>query len=235
MHQAPQQAREPIINAPLIVLVLLAALIIVHLSLRLLPAEDAYWSMIYMAFVPGRLGEIGGAPPGGFWVGVSSMLTHALVHADWLHLGINGAWLLAFGTIIARRSGSLRFLGLFVAASMAGALAFYIVHPTQNVPLVGASGAVSGLMGAAFRLLFSAADQGGMWLLREHPQLVPRMPLIVALQDRRVIAAVLAWVGINLLFAFGFSDMLGEGEIAWEAHLGGFFCGFLLFRWFDRA
>ena len=235
MDQSPRPAREPIVNAPTVVLLLIALLVVVHVVRLVVDIERATWILIHFAFIPARLSDVGVTIPGGFPAGVTSTLTHAFLHADWLHLTINGAWLLAFGSIVARRSGALLFLALFVVCSIAGALAFYVVNPSQLVPLVGASGAISGMMGAAFRLLFSAADYGGFWVLREHPERVPRMSLAAALTDQRVLMAVAAWVGINLLFAYGLSDMFGEGEIAWEAHLGGFFAGFLLFGLFDQG
>jgi membrane associated rhomboid family serine protease len=47
--------------------------------------------------------------------------------------------------------------------------------------------------------------------------------------------AVLIWLAINLVFGFGLGDMFQSGEIAWEAHIGGFLVGFLFFSWFDRG
>ena len=148
---------------------------------------------------------------------------------------INSAWLLAFGALIARRCGPLGFLGLFAASSIAGALFFFLINANQMIPLVGASGGVSGLMGAAFRVIFSASHFGGMQAMREHPNAIPRMPLQVALFDRSTMIGVGLWLAVNLIFGLGLADFLESGDIAWEAHVGGFLFGFLLFRWFDKG
>jgi membrane associated rhomboid family serine protease len=204
--------REPIFNAPTIVLVVIALFVAIH-AVRdfLLSYEDQMDAIIYLAFIPARLTELGARLPGGFSVGLSSTLTHAFLHGDWLHLTINGAWLLAFG-----------------------ALFFFVMNPSGVIPLVGASGAISGMMGGAFRLIFST-EGGGFSMLHHHPMAVPRMPLALALRDQRTMTAVLIWLAINLVFGFGLGDMFQSGEIAWEAHIGGFLLGFLFFSWFDRG
>ena len=61
------------------------------------------------------------------------------------------------------------------------------------------------------------------------------MPLSVALQDRRLVMATLAMVFINVLAIFGFGSVSESGGIAWEAHIGGYFAGLLLFGLFDVA
>ncbi len=229
----PPDQRQPVINAPTSVLVLIATLVVVHAVRDYLPFDEARLGLIYLAFIPARLTEIGAGLPGGQLIGLTSMVSHAFLHADWIHLTVNGAWLLAFGSLIARRSGALRFFALFLASAVAGAALFFLVNSNELAPLVGASGGISGLMGAAFRVLFAAFDVGGIRVLQEYPNLVPRMPLQVALVDRRTMSAVAIWLGVNLVFGLGLSDMFQSGEIAWEAHVGGFLFGFLMFRWFD--
>lgn len=234
VHEQPGR-HEPAFNAPTIVLVLIAGLIIVHTVRQWLPDADDRYILIMLAFIPARLTELGAGLPGGPIAGVTSTFSHALLHADWLHLMINSAWLLAFGSLVARRCGAIGFLALFAFSTAAGAIFFFLVNANQMVPLVGASGGVSGLMGAAFRVIFSAMNVGGIAVLREHPNAVPRMPLQVALVDRSTMTGVVLWLAVNLIFGLGLSDFFQSGEIAWEAHVGGFLFGFLLFRWFDRG
>jgi len=228
--------REPIFNAPTIVLVVIASFVAIHAIRKyLLDYDGQTEALIYFAFIPARLTSAGAeALPGGFPAGLWSTLTHAFLHADWMHLTINGAWLLAFGSLIARRCGVVGFLALFAFSAAAGALAFFAVDPAAMVPLVGASGAISGMMGGAFRLLFSTPADG-ISLLHSFPMAVPRMPLALALRDRRTMTAVALWLAVNLAFGFGLGDMMQSGEIAWEAHIGGFLFGFLGFTWFDRG
>lgn len=228
--------REPIFNAPTIVLVVIAVFVVVHAVREYaLDYDGQIEALIYLAFIPARLTEMGGPLPGGLTIALTSTITHALLHGDWLHLTINGAWFLAFGSLISRRSGLVGFLLLFAASAIAGALFFTAFNPSGMVPLVGASGAISGLMGAAFRLIFSVGPGAGFATLHSHPIAVPRMPLARALRDQRTMTAALIWLGINLAFGFGMGDMMQSGEIAWEAHIGGFLFGFLAFAWFDKG
>ena len=227
--------REPVFNVPTIVIVLIAFLVIVHTVRQALSYDDDGFVIIYLAFIPARLTEVGAGLPGGVLAGYTSTFTHSLLHADWLHLTLNSAWLLAFGALIARRSGALGLLALFATSAIAGALFFFLVNANGMTPLVGASGGVSGLMGAAFRVIFSASHFGGVQMMRENPNAIPRMPLQVALFDRSTMIGVGLWLGVNLIFGLGLGDVIQSGEIAWEAHVGGFLFGFLLFRWFDRV
>ncbi len=233
------QSRQPIVNAPGIVLVLLGLMAAVHGGRQLLdPALDDQ-VLVALALIPARsqllgLPPMGGSLPGGELAVWTQFVTHMLLHGDLTHLLINGAWLLVFGSIVARRLGSVRFLVFFVATGIAAGLAFFLVHRTELQPMVGASGAVSGLMAGALILIFSAADVGSGSLVTRYARLVPRLPLRRLLVDRRMIAATLALVGLNLLLATSFGAFLSGGSgIAWEAHLGGYFAGLLAFGLVD--
>ena len=78
---------------------------------------------------------------------VWTFVTYALLHADWTHLTVNSVWLLAFGSAVAWRFGTARFLGFFAMTAAAGAAAHLVLHIGEPLPLVGASAALSGLHG----------------------------------------------------------------------------------------
>ncbi len=101
--------------------------------------------------------------------------------------------------------------------------------------MVGASGAISGLMGAVFRLMFAADDAATRRVLHEDAAAAPRLSLRSTLTSRRALAAILIWVGVNALAALGLGELSSAGAIAWEAHVGGFFTGLLAFELFDRG
>src|SRR5262245_16780943 len=102
--------REPIFNAPACVVVVIAVLALVHGGLWLLPPDEQIWWTWALAFVPARYVDGAGDIPGGGTAAFTSFLTHQLVHGDLTHLAINSAWLLAFGSPVARRIGTVRFL-----------------------------------------------------------------------------------------------------------------------------
>lgn len=224
---------EPIFNVPGSVVAVLAVMTGVHAVRSLLPPDDELWLTFAMAFIPARYAGYADQLPGGDLASFTSFITHMFVHGDLTHLIFNSAWMLAFGGAIALRMGAGRFLGLAGLCGVVGAVLFLIINPGLAVPVVGASGAVSGLMGAAMRFLFSAMDMGGVWMLREAPKMVPAMSLATALRDKRIIAVTLIWLGLNFLALFGFGGVEAPGGIAWEAHVGGYLAGFFAFGLFD--
>lgn len=228
------QSREPMFNAPAIVVWLLGLLVLVHVGLSLLPDREAWTVTIMLALNPARYTGYADALPGGKVAAVTSFVTHQLVHGDLMHLGINAAWLLAFGSAVARRIGTARFLLFAVLSGIAGALAFIACHLGESTDMVGASGALAGLMGGAFRFLFSAFDDGGPDAFQGDQRLIRRMSLGELFRDRRAQLAIGFWVGINFATALAAPLFTSAGGIAWEAHLGGFAFGLLLFGLFDR-
>ena len=228
-------AHEPIFNVPRPVLVVLAVLVLVHVGRSLVSPEEDLWLLLAGAFIPARYGPMGPELPGGELALFTSPFTHMLLHGDWVHLGLNAAWLLAFGGAIAERTGALRFYLFFVLCGLAGAAAFSLANGDLMQPMIGASGAISGLMGGALRFLFPAFDSGGLRRLREAPRSVPLMPLSEALTDRRILATSAVLVVINVLTIVGFGVAQNSAGIAWEAHLGGYALGLITYGLFDNV
>jgi membrane associated rhomboid family serine protease len=229
-----QAEREPIFNVPGSVIALITIFIAVHVLRQLLPVQQDDWFTVAMAFVPARYDGYADQLPGGEIASVTSFLTHMLVHGDLTHLMFNSAWFLAFGGAIALRVGTVRFLAFTAFTGIVGALTFLAFHFGEAVPVVGASGAVSGMMGAVMRFLFSALDMGNLQALRERPRSVPLMSLQESLSDRRVLAVTAIWLLLNAITAFGIPGISSGGEVAWEAHLGGYLAGLLCFGFFDH-
>jgi membrane associated rhomboid family serine protease len=228
--------REPIFNAPAVVGWTLAALAAIHVVRQFLtPTEDGQILLLF-AFIPARYGlsPFGGVP-GGLAADIWTFVTYAGLHASFTHLIVNGVWLLAFGSPVAWRFGGARFLLFAAVTAAAGAAAHLASHPGAAVPLVGASAAISGLTAAAIRFVFHAG--GPLGLLRRRGAAAfsqPAVPLVVALRTPAVLLFVAVWFGINLLYGVGSSGLTPVGaEIAWQAHIGGFVAGLLLFPLFD--
>jgi membrane associated rhomboid family serine protease len=230
--------REPIFNVPGVVLATIGVLVLVHAvrTYGLSLADDQRF-LLNFAFFPARydlspVTQI--AWPGGLAADIWSFVTYAFIHGDWTHLGLNAVWLAAFGSAVARRFGTLRFLLFFVITAAAGAAAHLATHLGDFWPMAGASAAVSGYMAAAIRFVFQVG--GPLGWMRGHPDAYrqPAAPLLVALRNPGVMVFLAAWFGLNLLFGVGTFSLLDEGQsIAWQAHLGGFVAGLLLFPLFD--
>lgn len=227
--------REPIFNVPSGVLAVLGVLIAVHVLLAMMPPEDFNWWVLALAFIPARYSGFASQLPGGDTAAVTSFVTHMAVHADVVHLGFNSVWLLAFGSVLCARIGSLRFIAFSLAGGIAGVLLFLLINPGLMAPVIGASGAVSAMMGAVMRFLFPAMDRHEGYLLRHNPRAIPSMTLAGALTDRRVVLFSIVFIAINLLAIIGFGKFGVEGSIAWEAHVGGYIFGLCAFAAFDIA
>jgi membrane associated rhomboid family serine protease len=231
-----KQTSEPIFNIPPVVSVTIGVMILVHAVrvLVLTPHQDD-WFLLEFAFIPQRYTLPAAVFPGGLGAEIWTFVTHAFIHANLLHIGVNIAWLLPFGTAVARRFGTVRFLGFFAVSAAAGALAHLATHWGEAVLMVGASGAISGLMAAAMRFVFQRGGPIHLWDPKNFETYqVPAEPLLECLRDRRVLVFLLMWFGLNLLMGAGGIPFPGVEEgVAWQAHIGGFLAGLLLFPLFD--
>ena len=231
--------REPLFNVPSVIVASLAVLVLIHGVRTLLLTEDQdIWILLYFAFIPARYDStavLGGLLPGGVGADVWTFVTYSLLHGSWMHFGVNAVWLLAFGSAVARRFGAMRFLAFFAITAAAGAAMHLLTNSGSQAPMIGASASISGAMAAAMRFAFQRG--GPLGALRggdDDSFRVPALPLRHVLSDPRVLAFLAVWFGINILFGLGSQSITGDNEVvAWQAHIGGFLAGLLLFSWFD--
>jgi len=193
-------ASEPLFNAPMASVALLSLLAIAYgIQVFLLSPEE-----VYAAALSGQ------ALAEGRW---STLVTHIFLHAGLIHLLMNGGAALAFGPPVARQFGpgaraGIVFLLFFLVCGVIGGLGFVALNAGGTTVAVGASGAVSGLWGAASRLI---GRRSGLWGLWEGP----------------VRGQIVVVVGLNLLIGV-VGHLFGGLPIAWEAHIAGFVAGLLL-------
>lgn len=234
------QRREPVFNLPAVVTALIVVLALIHLvrTTLLWPRQDDALLLLF-SFIPARYeaASLGIEFPGGGLAELWTPITYGFLHGDLIHLGVNSVWLAAFGSALAWRFGAGRFLLFSLLATMGGAAAHYLAHSHDFVPMVGASGAISGHMAGVSRFMFQS--RGPLAGVGRDPRArfqVPAVPLSGLLADRRVLAFLAVWFGINLLAGFGTLALPGEeAVVAWEAHVGGFLVGLLTFDLFDPA
>ncbi len=219
-----QQDSQPVFNMPPVVVGLIGLCAAVYLIQTYLVSDSQYiWMMDNLAFIPLRFSLGDGFSDPSAWF---TALSYSFMHGGIAHLAVNCVWLAAFGSPLAGRTGTRIFLVFWALTAIIAAFTHFALHPESNISLVGASGAISGMMGAAarfgFRRVTYYSDKG-----REVPAFGgPILSIGQTLQNRSVLIFVGFWMIINVvtgLYSTGPGELSG---IAWEAHIGGFFAGF---------
>lgn len=231
----PPRERQPIFLLPGVIAVLGGVMIVIQgLFSYVLNESQVNDLIIWFAFFPARL-AMPNLFPGGVLSLVWSTLTYAFIHGGWAHVLGNVAWLVIFGTPVARRYGALRMLAIFGLSSIIGALAYAVSDWGSLVPLVGASGGIAGATGAAMRFVFEPV------VVARHPETGAQVVLGRQMASFRQMFRnpttrffILFWIIANCAVPL-LPLLIGERiEIAWQAHLGGFFTGILLVPFFEH-
>jgi membrane associated rhomboid family serine protease len=198
-------AGERAINLPPVVLWLIGINVAVQL-LRGVLSDDADASLIQ------QFGLVPAAYSGGstdLLSQVAAPLTYQFLHGGWVHLVVNMVSLAAFGAPVARLLGARRFMLFYLSAGVVAGFAHVVFSPDSVDPVIGASGAISGIFG------------GVLMLMRSVGSLTSILP----------VAAI--WIGLNVFFGLygGTPGAAGE-QVAWMAHIGGFVYGLATIRFF---
>jgi membrane associated rhomboid family serine protease len=229
---APPPQRQPIFNMPPAITGLLGLLVAVCAAQTWWPAANE-WLVLNLAFIPARFTQPDSGLFGG-QAGVWTFVTYAFLHGGWIHLATNGLWLAAFGSPLARRFGTGRFLLFSAVGAVGGAIAHFAAFFGDVTPMVGASAAISAHMAGVSRFAFQPGGALSGRRFGRPDDLVPALSIMAMLRERRVLTFLGVWFGINLLFGvFGGAAFGAPGAVAWQAHIGGFAAGLLLFPLFD--
>lgn len=145
------------------------------------------------------------------------MLAALFLHGGWLHLLGNLAYLCVFGDDVEGKIGPRRYLLLYLASGLAASAAQIAVTPRSTLPLIGASGAIAGVLGA-FLVLFPKAKLSGV---------LPLGCLVIPMKSRAFLF-IPFWFLLQLYGALAAAPGSGSGGVAWYAHLAGFAAGPLL-------
>jgi len=196
----PSPPREPIFNpaafeaVPVLLLVALMVGVQAWMSSRSIYVQNELYRDY--AFFSVRL-----------WEGrdLTALATHAFLHGGWPHLAMNMIALFALGTFCWKRMGSANFFGFFVITAAAGAITFALIRPSETGPLVGASGAIFGLLAAFKYIQFAMIAERGVDVRRD---------------------AILFLAQVTVInFVLGLAT---GGMMAWEAHFGGLAIGWFI-------
>lgn len=203
--RAANDVREPVLNLPPAVKWLSLALLVITAAGVLLPQEMFYAILFFGGFVPARY--TGGLPFGA--EAVYSPVTHLFLHGGALHAGVNIITLMAFGTGLEREMGARRMLLLYFASGLLAAAMHFAIFPHLQGPLIGASGAISGLFGGILMMMYDSGVMGkGLW----------RMGVFIGI-----------WLLITAFFGY-FGVPGTDMAVGWTAHIGGFLAGLALYR-----
>ncbi len=196
----------------LTVIIVLVNLFVFGFELSLPPAEFREFISTW-GFTPRVMSEVN------FTRGFLTIFSSMFIHGGLLHVAGNMLYLWIFGGSIEEKLGPFRFLTFYLLAGMAGALSQYFIFPTSQMPMIGASGAVAGVLGA-YMVLF------------------PESRILTAVLFFYIIRLVYLpawfllgfWVFIQFMHGLLSLGVAASGGVAWFAHIGGFFAGVFLVK-----
>ncbi|NLZ93790.1 MAG: rhomboid family intramembrane serine protease [Firmicutes bacterium] len=152
---------------------------------------------------------------------VTPLISYQFLHASWLHIGSNMLYLWVFGDNIEDRIGHVKYFFFYLLmGTLAGLLQVYL-DPTSRIPIIGASGAVAGVLGA---YLISCP----------HARVLAIIPMFILLTVTEVPAVIFLGFWFFLQLFSGFTSLGVEVAIAWWAHIGGFVAGIALINFFGK-
>ena len=211
-------------TTPVVTMALIAINIVVFLyQMSLQVTGDAGASAALQAFVfefgavPCRISGVCAAA-GDFPPPVATIFTSMFLHGGLLHVGGNMLYLWIFGDNVEDTLGHGRFLIFYFLSGLVAAASQTLLNPSSSVPMIGASGAVSGVLGA-YLILFPYATVLTLVMFIFFIRLI-RIPALIVLGF---------WIVVQFLNGLGsFQRATGEGGVAWFAHIGGFLAGIVI-------
>ncbi|MGD9916149.1 MAG: rhomboid family intramembrane serine protease [Rhizobiaceae bacterium] len=199
------------ISAQYVTIALIAANVIVFLLTSVGSEQTVQAAVVGLGYIPATIYDFAARGPAQIWVpDYATYITYMFLHGDIWHLGGNMLFLWVFGDNVEDALGHLKFLIFYLLCGIAGAFLHGIVAPDSTAPLIGASGAIAGIVSAYLFL----HPRVRIWVLAfgRIPLRIPAW-LVLAL-----------WIAFQLVMFFG----AGDEQISWAAHVGGIIAGVVL-------
>jgi membrane associated rhomboid family serine protease len=216
----PLRDDNPTRTFPVITVAIIAICVLIFIWQVMLPPDEAQRAIFSLGVIPAVLfGEAFlGEPmvPAG-----ATLFTSMFLHGGLLHLAGNMLYLWIFGDNIEDRMGRGRYVAFYLLCGVVAALAQALPDPRSTIPMIGASGAISGVL-------------GGYALLYPHAKVLVVVPFIVLYTFRVPAVLVLGFWFLGQLVSSATADP-GAGGVAFGAHIGGFLAGLILIRFFVRG
>ncbi len=205
-------------------LIIIANTLVFVLQLTMADRELLRFTHIF-GMVPARATD----PAWAHWIGYSpnwpmTLVTHMFLHAGWLHYLLNMWMLWIFGDNVEDVMGTVRFILFYLLCGMGAILAHLLFNLDSPVPVVGASGAIAGVMGAYL-------------LLYPHARVVAFVPILFLPFFFEIPAVIFLGIWFLIQIVSGLFSLVFQGiggGIAWWAHIGGFIMGMALVRVFQK-
>ncbi len=207
---------NPTHRRPVLTIALIAICIAVFLYQYLLPAPEGEAFIFRWGFIPGDLLGRGGIGPTSEGLPAwSKIFTSMFLHGDIMHIIGNMLFLWIFGNNVEDTFGPVRFIVFYLLCGVAAAITQGITDTMSGVPMIGASGAISGVLGAY------------IWMYPQARIRVVIMVGIITVVHLRAYIVLGLWFALQLINA-ALTPISEEGGVAFWAHVGGFVAGFLL-------
>lgn len=215
----PLKDDNPTNTVPVVTVGLIIINCLIYLYQSLLPPNQEQLFVFQYGLIPieiTRFTDMTPDIPFPVWL---SPFSSMFLHGDIWHLGGNMLYLWIFGNNIEDHLGHVKFFGFYLLSGLAAAALFIIFSPNGKVPMVGASGAIAGVLGAYMVLFPRARVLTFIWIL-----FFIRMVWLPAM------LLLGFWFVIQLVMGLSTVGNPGGGGVAWFAHVGGFVFGWLIMR-----
>ncbi|WP_243309970.1 rhomboid family intramembrane serine protease [Fundidesulfovibrio agrisoli] len=217
----PIKDNVPNIRKPVVVGIIFALNLLVFLFELSLPNKGLLLLLQLYGAVPARLTDPAWAEAAGFpSQGFDSAVTYMFLHGGWLHFLLNMWVLWVFADNVEDALGHWRFAAFYLLSGVAALAMHLLFNPGSTTPVVGASGAIAGVMGGYFRLF-------------PHARVVTLIPIVFIpwIVELPAVAFLGIWFVIQLASGLFASAPVNDGQsVAWWAHAGGFLFGLLVVR-----
>lgn len=223
MFTIPLYDDNPTLRTALLTWLLIAACVTVYLWQTSLPARDEGALVMSLGMIPAVLFGETELPPYLYLVpGWLSVFTAMFLHDGWMHLIGNMLYLWIFGNNVEDAMGHGRFLLFYLLCGAAAGLTQSYISPDSTVPMIGASGAIAGVLGA-YLMLYPRANVRVLLVILIYIRLL-NVPAVIVLG---------LWFALQVLS--GWNSPVEDGGVAVWAHIGGFAAGMVLIPLFkDR-
>jgi len=224
----PIKDENPTYNVPFVTIILIGINILIFVLIWIQGPEAMQRIMFRFGTIPKEITGVQKfslfqAPPGPAVPPVFTLLTSMFLHGGWFHLLGNMLYLWIFGDNVEALMGHGRFLTFYLLCGLAATLSHVLILPGDPFPMVGASGAISGVLGAYF-IRFPRARVYVLFFFFFFIRIVPVSALFV----------LGIWFFIQVFSGLGSLGASDAGGVAWFAHIGGFVAGMILVLVFGK-